>query len=52
MKGFDFRARYNAAKKGNGKTTITVKTLECNHGLWSLTHRAEAGRGTTIYFSS
>lgn len=27
MKGFDFRARYNAAKKGNGKTTITVKNL-------------------------
>lgn len=27
MQGFEFRARYNAANKENGKTTITVKNL-------------------------
>lgn len=27
MQGFEFRARYNAANKENGKITITVKNL-------------------------
>lgn len=50
MQGFELRARYNAAKKGNSKTTITVKNLAVI-GFWSLIHRAKAGKGTTLYFS-
>lgn len=46
MKGFDFRARYIAAKKGNGKTVINVMNLIIITGSGALPIEEGKEKGT------